>query len=97
MNDTAETRIVLLEANLRDLANAIARGDAGKIHAIKAWRAATGATLKDSKDYIEAVSVGAAQQKEESRLARAEDRIHYLERRVSSLESRSAFNGGSHD
>ena len=50
-------RVEYLEATLRDLATSIANGSAGKIHAIKAWRAATLATLKDSKDHIEGIEM----------------------------------------
>lgn len=48
-----EARIAMLEKELKLLAVAIAKGEAGKLHAIRAWRAATGALLKDAKEYIE--------------------------------------------
>jgi hypothetical protein len=76
---TEQERIAYLEANLRDLAKDVACGIAGKIHAIKAWRAATGASLKYSKDIVEAFSKS-AKGFEDSRIQRLEDRVSLLER-----------------
>ena len=45
-----------LKRELLALARALACGTAGKIHAIKAYRAATGEGLKESKDWVEQFS-----------------------------------------
>ena len=42
-----------LRKELLEAAESIARGVAGKIHAIKAYRASTGARLMDSKKWVE--------------------------------------------
>ena len=78
--------IETLKDNLRSIATAIALGNVGKIHAIRAWRVATGVTLKDAKDYIESLSSRAERTQEDSRVQRLEDKLHYLERRVDTLE-----------
>jgi ribosomal protein L7/L12 len=56
MSEAVEDRIHYLERALKDIAVSIAKNDAGKLCAIRAWRAATGATLKDSKNYIESIT-----------------------------------------
>lgn len=91
MSIELEIRIAMLERNLKDAAIAIAKGEYTKIHAIKAWRAATGASLKDSKDYIESFSTKETDNNSsfgvDSRIQRVEDRLFYLEQRVSKLEN----------
>ncbi len=84
------TKIEILKDDLRVVATAIALGNASKIHAIKAWRAATGAPLKEAKDYIESIAARAERSQEGSRIQRVEDRLTYLERRTSALEQASA-------
>lgn len=89
MSET-EARIRLLEANLIELATALAKGTAGKIHAIKAYRAATGMPLKESKDWVEALanfSAASAMPPAPSR----EDRLDQLEKRVGVLERTEAW------
>lgn len=81
---TPEERIRYLEATLRDLAKEIATGVAGKIHAIKAYRAATGIPLKESKDWVESLA-SAAPGFADSRIQRLEDRVTFLERRVNGM------------
>lgn len=81
-----QDRIEILTKNLKDIATDIALGRAGKIHAIKAWRAATGASLKDAKDYIMALSERAEKSQEDSRIQRVEDRLLLLETRFSKFE-----------
>ena len=48
-------RVKYLEIELLSLAQAIANGTVGKIHVIKAYRSATGMTLKDAKDTVEMI------------------------------------------
>lgn len=88
---TEAKKIEMLERNLREIATDIALGRAGTIHAIKAWRAATGATLKDAKDYVVGLSQRAEKSQEDSRIQRVEYRLGYLEQRVSRLESSRAI------
>lgn len=83
-------RIRYLEGVLIDMASAAAKGDCSKLHAIRAYRAATGATLKDSKDFVEALHHASKQSVEDSRIQRVEDRLIYLERRVGLIETGSA-------
>lgn len=86
----AEARIRMLEFNLVELASALAKGTAGKIHAIKAYRAATGTPLKESKDWVEALAKFA----EASATPQAppqDDRIDQLEKRVATLERNDAW------
>lgn len=95
MDETTASRIAQLEDNLRFLATHIAMGSAGKIHAIKAYRAATGAPLKDAKDYVEAIAARAEKTVEDSRIQRVEDRLHHVERRVAFLEQFAPANEGA--
>lgn len=83
---TQEDRIRLLEGVLRDMAIEVAKGTAGKLHAIRAYRAATGHTPKDSKDFVESFAVARQPVTEDSRIQRVEDKVALLERRVNSLE-----------
>lgn len=85
MTDDAAIRIAHLEAHLKDCVMAIARGQASKLTAIRAYRALTGATLKDSKDYVERFEAAREPGSDDARIQRLEDRLHYLERRVSSI------------
>jgi ribosomal protein L7/L12 len=48
--------IELLKGKFKDLAESIAEGHAGKILAIVAYRMATGASLPDARDWVEARS-----------------------------------------
>ena len=84
LNEAA--RIRYLEAELRELAKSIATGVAGKIHAIKAYRASTGEGLKESKDWVEALAIGAPGFAD-SRIQRLEDRVTMLERNTTYAKS----------
>lgn len=53
---TNEDLIENLKWNLIELATAVARGSASGVHCIKAYRAATGAPLKISKDWYDGIA-----------------------------------------
>lgn len=76
----AMVEIATLKELILDLAKHIACGTASKIHAIKAYRTATGAPLKDSKDWVEALAnAKALQAMGDSRIQNLEDRVYRLE------------------
>ena len=82
MENESDVLIKQLKRNLLELAEAIADGTVGKIHGIKAYRAATGEYLKESKDWFEAREHKALLTKtgfEDSRIQRLEDRVSLLE------------------
>jgi ribosomal protein L7/L12 len=81
-----DQRIAYLEEHLRDCAVQIARGSASKLTAIRAWRAATGAMLKDAKDYVESLE----QREKEVGKTRLEDRVYHIEQRLMKLEAADA-------
>lgn len=65
-----------LEGALVDLARAAADGTIGAIHIIKAYRCATGSTLKASKDWYDSLKTDP----EPTALERLEKRVEALER-----------------
>lgn len=73
-------RIDHLQKCLIEAAEVAARHAHMKIHAIKFYRAATGASLKDSKDWVE--RLGEAQRYEDQVIRRIEDRLTAIERRL---------------
>jgi ribosomal protein L7/L12 len=84
-----DVRIAYLEQCLTELARDVAKGTAGKIHAIKAHRAATGAMLKDSKDWVEALAVAEEIRNAPTvaeRFARLETRLDLIEGRFEDIE-----------
>jgi ribosomal protein L7/L12 len=72
MNDSQ--RIEYLETCLLETAKCIAQGVAGKIHAIKAYRTATGMSLLESKNWVESFE------------SNSTDRFHAIEIRLTALE-----------
>jgi ribosomal protein L7/L12 len=72
-------RVLHLEQELI-LAARILAGAGEKIYAIKAFRAATGSTLKESKDWVERHEHPKPQPVDDARLQRLEDRVSMLER-----------------
>lgn len=70
---TNDEQIENMKSTLLQMAEAIAEGSAGKIHAIKCYRSATGAGLLESKEWVERRYVMI-------------DRISKLEARVTALE-----------
>jgi ribosomal protein L7/L12 len=95
---TQEQRLIYLEDVLRGCATEIAKGTADSILAIRAWRAATGATLKDSKDYVMALKLATESpaKYEDARIQRLEDRLFHLEQRVNGIFVTTGH-GGSAD
>jgi hypothetical protein len=76
-------RIAQLETYLMEMAQAGALGTLTGIHCIKAYRMATGAGLRDAKDWYDRLSgrsvVGT---NGDARFDRIEVRLHALERRM---------------
>jgi ribosomal protein L7/L12 len=73
-----EERIELLERTLAETAIAIAKGDPSKLHAIRAYRAAVGVSLKDAKDFVESFAKPKTELLDDARVQRVEDRLFYL-------------------
>lgn len=75
--EPAAERVMVLESALIETARYIALGRAGKIHAIRAYRAATGSGLKESKEWVEMFP--STPSADYSRIQRLEDRVSLLE------------------